>query len=59
MGEGIALGLLLMMVGARTPNQLTEVRIVCLHRGETLVALEKMYNELVNMEDHRKRLRKD
>lgn len=52
-GEGIALGLLLMMVGAKMPKQLSEVAVVCVHRRETLAPIEKMYNELVNMKGHR------
>ncbi|GAA5893458.1 uncharacterized protein JCM6883_003524 [Sporobolomyces salmoneus] len=51
-GEGIALGLLLMMIGARMPKQLSEVAVVCVHRRETLAPIEKMYNELVHMETH-------
>ncbi|GAA5948164.1 hypothetical protein JCM3765_007137 [Sporobolomyces pararoseus] len=51
-GEGIALGLLLMMVGAKMPKQLSEVAVVCVHRRETLAPIEKMYNELVNMKGH-------
>jgi hypothetical protein len=52
-GEGIALGLLLMMIGAKMPKQLGEVAVVCVHRRETLAPIEKMYNELVNMKNHR------
>ncbi|GAA5843896.1 hypothetical protein JCM3766R1_005957 [Sporobolomyces carnicolor] len=51
-GEGIALGLLLMMIGARMPKQLGEVAVVCVHRRETLGPIEAMYNELVNMQSH-------
>lgn len=52
-GEGIALGLLLMMIGARMPKQLAEVAVVCVHRRETLAPIERMYNELINMKAHR------
>lgn len=55
-GEGIALGLLLMMIGARMPKQLGEVAVVCVHRRETLGPIEAMYNELVNMQSHREQL---
>ena len=55
-GEGIALGLLLMMIGARMPKQLGEVAVVCVHRRETLGPIEAMCNELVNMQSHREQL---
>ncbi|GAA6059111.1 hypothetical protein JCM10212_002082, partial [Sporobolomyces blumeae] len=51
-GEGAALGLLLMLVGAKMPGQLTEVAVVCVHRKETLAPIERMYNELVGMASH-------
>ncbi|GAA6008236.1 hypothetical protein JCM11491_001939 [Sporobolomyces phaffii] len=51
-GEGIALGLLLMLVGAIMPKQLSEVTVVCVHRRETLVPIEKMYVELINTKTH-------
>ncbi|GAA5857906.1 hypothetical protein JCM1840_000963 [Sporobolomyces johnsonii] len=51
-GEGVALGLLMMLVGARTPNQLSEVAVVCLHRRDSLEQLERMYCDLVNMSSH-------
>ncbi|GAA5919601.1 hypothetical protein JCM1841_001073 [Sporobolomyces salmonicolor] len=51
-GEGIAFGLLMMLVGARMPNQLSEVAVVCLHRRNSFEQLERMYCDLVNMTHH-------
>lgn len=49
-GEGLALTYLLLATGSKTPEHLSDLDALFLHREESPVKLEGLYNELVNLE---------
>lgn len=51
-GEGLALGYLLMSMGAVTPERLEGVHAVFVHRNDSFAQLEPLYAELVNLPTH-------
>lgn len=51
-GEGLALGYLLMSMGAVTPERLEGVHAVFVHRNDSFAQLEPLYVELVNLPTH-------
>lgn len=51
-GEGLALGYLLMSMGAVTPDKLEGVEAVFIHRNDSFAQLEALYAELVNLPSH-------
>ncbi|GAA5935316.1 hypothetical protein JCM3775_006236, partial [Rhodotorula graminis] len=51
-GEGLALGYLLMSMGAVTPERLEGVHAVFVHRNDSFAQLEPLYSELVNLPTH-------
>ncbi|GAA5984852.1 hypothetical protein JCM11641_005441 [Rhodosporidiobolus odoratus] len=51
-GEGHALGYCLLAVGADTPQDMSSVQAVCLHRTYPLDNIEGLYCELTNLTSH-------
>jgi hypothetical protein len=51
-GEGHAMGYCLLSIGAETPNEMSKVQAVCIHRTFALENIEGLYVELTNLASH-------
>ncbi|GAA6042113.1 hypothetical protein JCM8097_003114 [Rhodosporidiobolus ruineniae] len=51
-GEGHALGYALLAVGAETPNEMSKVQAVCMHRSYSVDQIEGLYCELTQLKTH-------